>query len=175
MDDSSDDGGLFDNSSEDAGNKEEQERMQASQPPPPYVKSEEFMGFQKTQFVQCNQKYGYIFIHTYKPFYFPGEIVRGSIILDFFNDLPSDYKNVVLSFTGREKVGKYYNEVKESISKQISKQQSLKQSQAKSGAGSQMLDVIQEKTENEDEEMNPSGWTNKHPDETKINVSAGKN
>jgi len=37
--------------------------------------------------------------------------------MDFFNDLPSDYKSVVLTFTGREMVGKHYEEVKESINK----------------------------------------------------------
>jgi hypothetical protein len=42
--------------------------------------------------------------------------------LDFFNDLPSDFKNVNLTFTGREMVGKHYEEVKESIVKQKKQQ-----------------------------------------------------
>ena len=45
--------------------------------------------------------------------------MRGSIILDIFNDLPSSYKDVHISFTGREMVGKFYNQVKDSIDKKI--------------------------------------------------------
>lgn len=52
-----------------------------------------------------NEKYGYIFIHVYKPFYFPGEIIRGSIIIDLFNPLPKDVKEIKLKFCGREMVG----------------------------------------------------------------------
>ena len=53
----------------------------------------------------------------YKPFYFPGEIVRGSIILDLFNPLPKDKNQVYLRFSGREHVGKYFENVKASLKK----------------------------------------------------------
>ena len=58
-----------------------------------------------------DKKYGYVYIHTYKPFYFPGEIVRGSVIMDLFNDLPKQHKKVKISFLGREMVGKHYSKV----------------------------------------------------------------
>ena len=56
-------------------------------------------------------------INTYKPFYFPGEIVRGSILMDIWNDIPCTFKQVHISFTGREMVGHYYKDVKESLAK----------------------------------------------------------
>jgi hypothetical protein len=59
-----------------------------------------------------------MFAHTYKPFYFPGEIVRGSIILDFFNDLPTNYKKVMIRLKGREYVNKHHDKVKVAITKQ---------------------------------------------------------
>ena len=81
-------------------------------PPPDYIDSKEFKDFQNAQLVNYSPQYGYIYVHTYKPFYFPGEIIRGSIILDFFNDLPKKNKKVMLRFKGGEDVGKHYENVK---------------------------------------------------------------
>ena len=58
-----------------------------------------------------------MFAHLYKPFYFPGEIVRGSIILDFFNDLPTTYKKVMLRLKGEEYVNKHHDKVKAALTK----------------------------------------------------------
>ena len=82
---------------------------------PAYTNTDEFKKFVEDQKINLDDKYGYILIHTYKPFYFPGEIIRGSIILDLFNDLPKKIKNVHLRFVGRENVGKYFENVKTSI------------------------------------------------------------
>ena len=66
-----------------------------------------------------NQKFGYIYIHTYKPFYFPGETVRGSIVIDLFNNLPKNYKKFKIRFSGREHVGKKsYDKVNKSLKTQ---------------------------------------------------------
>jgi hypothetical protein len=54
-------------------------------------------------------------INTYKPFYFPGEIVRGSILLDIWNDIPTSFRQVMISFSGREMVGQYFKDVKASL------------------------------------------------------------
>ena len=71
----------------------------------------------KNEKITVNAKYGYMFAHTYKPFYFPGEIVRGSIILDFFNDLPTSYKKVMLRLKGQEHVNKHIDKVKAALHK----------------------------------------------------------
>ena len=93
-----------------------------------------------------NQKYGYVTIETYKPFYFPGEIVRGFILLDIFNDLPSHFKQVNVSFTGREMVGKHYKEVKQSLEQQSKAQHLLNTSLQKKGT---TLGVDKEETKDE--------------------------
>ena len=46
--------------------------------------------------------------------------MRGSIILDFFNDLPTNYKKVVLRLRGEEYVNKHHDKVKAAITKQQS-------------------------------------------------------
>ena len=114
MSDSSDNDELFGSESE---NHEENERLNAITPPPDYVASPEFVEFTRTNGIDLNPKYGYIFAHTYKPFYFPGEIVRGSIILDFFNDLPKNYKKVMLRIKGQEYVNKHHEKVKAAVMK----------------------------------------------------------
>jgi hypothetical protein len=58
-----------------------------------------------------DNKYGYVFAQCYKPFYFPGELVRGSIILDLFADLPKNSKKVYIRFTGKEHLGKQFSKV----------------------------------------------------------------
>jgi len=50
-------------------------------------------------------------VHAYKPFYFPGETVRGSIIIDLFNNLPRNFKQIMLRVTGREHVGRHLEKV----------------------------------------------------------------
>lgn len=99
MSDSSDDAELFGDSDNDQ-NHEEMERLNAIDPAPEYTTTQEFQNFCKEENITINAKYGYLFAHLYKPFYFPGEIVRGSIILDFFNDLPTNYKKVVFRLRG---------------------------------------------------------------------------
>ena len=78
----------------------------------------------KAQFVNFSPEYGYIYVHIYKPFYFPGEIIRGSIILDIFNDLPKKCKKIMLRFKGGEDVGKHYEKVKKEMMR-MSKLQSI--------------------------------------------------
>ena len=108
MSDSSESGGIFGDQSQDSEELEQREREEANDPSPAYCDSREFKIFVENQNINLNEKYGYIYIHTYKPFYFPGEIVRGSIILDIFNQLPSKFKKVMIRITGREYVGKHY-------------------------------------------------------------------
>lgn len=93
------------------------ERLNAIEPAPEYTSSNEFKDFLKEKKITVNAKYGYMFAHLYKPFYFPGEIVRGSIILDFFNDLPTTYKKVMLRLKGDEYVNKHHDKVKVALTK----------------------------------------------------------
>ena len=83
MSDSSDNDELFG----DAASEENEENIKLD-PPPAYVNDPQFKKFLQEQKVTPNEKYGYVFIHYYKPFYFPGEIVRGSITFDLYNHLP---------------------------------------------------------------------------------------
>ena len=96
----------------------EEERENALTEAPEYTRTSEFLVFQRNQLINFNQKYGYVYIHTYKPFYFPGEIIRGCIILDLFNDLPKANKKVMLRFKGGEEVGRHYEKCKKEIEKQ---------------------------------------------------------
>lgn len=86
--------------------------------PPEYISSEEFKQFEKKHQLMINEKYGYMYIHFYKPFYFPGEIIRGSILMDLFNPLPKNVDELKLRFSGREMVGTHFAQVKESLKKQ---------------------------------------------------------
>ena len=65
--------------------------------------------------INLHPKYGYFLIHLYKPFYFPGEIVRGSIILDVFNPLPKSNKKVNVRFVGREYVGRHSSKIAKAL------------------------------------------------------------
>jgi hypothetical protein len=56
-------------------------------------------------------------VHPYKPFYFPGEIVRGSIVVDFFNDLPTNYKKVMIRLKGQEFVNKHIDKVRAAVNR----------------------------------------------------------
>ena len=85
MSDSSDNNELFGSDSED--HKENAEDSEGD-PPPAYTQTDEFRQFVHKNGINVHDKYGYLYCHVYKPFYFPGEIVRGSIILDLFNPLP---------------------------------------------------------------------------------------
>ena len=53
----------------------------------------------------------------YKPFYFPGEIIRGSIILDLFNNMPKKYRSIMVRVTGRENVGHHFQKVVKALHK----------------------------------------------------------
>jgi len=87
------------------------EGLHPSDPPPDYVQSDEFKHFVTSNDVYVNSKFGYIYIHLCKPYYFPGEIVRGSIILDVFNQLPKNYKQISIRFLGREVVGRHFSKI----------------------------------------------------------------
>ena len=119
MSDSSDCNEIFGDESEEEDEATLQaQRLAPGDPQPDYVKTMEFNKFKVDEKVDVHDKYGYIYVHTYKPFYFPGEIVRGSIILDLFNTLPKDNKKVTLKFMGREVVGKYQDKVCRQLMKQ---------------------------------------------------------
>ena len=115
MSDSSNNNELFGDEDNESDNMDLFEPGMAQ---PEYTETEEFNKFVKDQDISIHDKYGYVFIHTYKPFYFPGEIVRGSIVLDLFNDLPKKCKNINIRFSGREMVGKYFENVKSSLKSQ---------------------------------------------------------
>ena len=54
-----------------------------------------------------NNEYGFILIECYKSLYFPGQILRGHIILDLFNPLPSHVpKKLMIRIVGKEFLGK---------------------------------------------------------------------
>ena len=97
MDDLSCDDDLFDD-----GLEGEDEQATNLDPPPAYIDTMEFLEFQEENKIELDPKLGYAYIHTYKPYYFPGELVRGSIVLDIFNDLPKKYKQVMVRFSGHE-------------------------------------------------------------------------
>lgn len=109
---SSDDSALFDDN--DSNEASDEQPMD----PPDYVKSAEFQLFVKRENVRVDDRQGYIYIHLYKPFYFPGEIVRGSIIIDLFNPLPKKVDEIKLKFYGYENVGKHTENVREVLKKQ---------------------------------------------------------
>ena len=104
MSDSSDNNELFGSDSEDKKEDEDSE----GEEPPKYTESNEFKEFVAANDITVHPKYGYLYCHVYKPFYFPGEIVRGSIILDLFNPLPKANNTINLRFSGREMVGKHF-------------------------------------------------------------------
>ena len=91
MSDSSENNEIFGDDSDMSDNSQD-ERDAAQDEPPAYVNTDEFKKFVEQNKINVNNKFGYFYIHTYKPFYFPGEIIRGSLILDFFNNLPKKYK-----------------------------------------------------------------------------------
>lgn len=112
---SSDDSALFDdNDSNDASEEE------TFLDPPDYIDSHEFKEFVKRENIRVDDKQGYMYIHLYKPFYFPGEIVRGSIIIDLFNPLPKKNNEIKLKFYGYENVGKHNDNVRDVLKKQRS-------------------------------------------------------
>jgi len=116
-DDSSDNNGLFDEEDNDS----QIEEFKQLEPPPEYTNTDEFKTFVQQQDIQLTAN-GYMYVHTYKPFYFPGEIVRGSVLIDIFNPLPKDSKTIYLRFSGREHVGRHYSVVKDSLFKQKQRQ-----------------------------------------------------
>lgn len=132
--DSSDNNELFEDEEED-GMKEIDEKLLEGDPPPAYVDGEEFKNFVQTEGVPVHKKYGYVYVHTYKPFYFPGETIRGSIVLDFFNNLPKNSKKVFVRFQGREVVGRHFENVKDSLNRQRKKANSMR----KSGSSKKVL------------------------------------
>lgn len=146
--DSSDNNELFEDEDEEAG-KEIDEKLVEGDPPPQYVEGEEFKAFVQAENVPVHKKYGYVYVHTYKPFYFPGETIRGSIVLDFFNDLPKNSKKVFVRFKGQEVVGRHFDSVKDSLNRQKKRAASLK----KSGSSKKViiskrsLEVINEEEE----------------------------
>lgn len=115
--------------------------------PPPYVATPEFKQFIEDEQVKVHQKYGYMLIHTYKPFYFPGETIRGSIVLDIFNTLPKKSQKIFLRFTGQESVGQFHDEVNEMLQKQRRSSMVMRMSQIsirKLNTQTKDLDVIDE-------------------------------
>ena len=57
--------------------------------PPVYVETPEFKNFLKEHNISVHNRCGYIGIFLYRPYYFPGQTVRGYAVVDLFNDLPS--------------------------------------------------------------------------------------
>jgi len=59
--------------------------------------------------VTVNSNYGYASIYLFRPYYFPGQTVRGFAIFDLFNDFPT--KNVMIRVRGREVPGKFGEDI----------------------------------------------------------------
>jgi len=90
------------------GSEDEEEEQVVFEDPPPYISHPNFKSFEESNKLVVNEKFGLVFIHTYKPFYFPGEIIRGSIVIDLFNPLPKALNEIKLRFSGREMVGMHF-------------------------------------------------------------------
>ena len=65
----------------------------------------EFKQLMREEEFEINSKLGYIYIHLNRPYYFPGQTVRGYVILDLFNPIPK--KKLMLSVAGKERPGKH--------------------------------------------------------------------
>ena len=73
--------------------------------PPQYTETIEFKKFVRENNLDVDSRYGYVCIFLYRPFYFPGQTVRGFALIDLFNDLPS--REIMIRVKGREVPGKY--------------------------------------------------------------------
>lgn len=112
MADSSIDDDLFGDGNEGAGAGSAENNWDVGQsgsskiePPPPYIEGSEFSEFIQDHQVQVDSRYGYACVMLYRPFYFPGQTVRGLAFFDLFNDIPA--KDVMIRVKGREVPGKH--------------------------------------------------------------------
>ena len=72
---------------------------------PPYYKTPEFQEFTKENQIVPDVRHGYIQLFLYRPYYFPGQTVRGFAIIDLFNDINSN--KIYIWVKGKEKPGKH--------------------------------------------------------------------
>jgi hypothetical protein len=84
-------------------------------PPPQYTEMSEFSEFVQDNQVHVDSRYGYACVFLYRPFYFPGQTVRGFALLDAFNDIPA--KEVMIRVKGREIPGKHGNKITKKLIK----------------------------------------------------------
>ncbi len=93
-------------------------------PPPAYASTEtnpDFSAFVEEHKVAVDPRYGYVCVLLYRPFYFPGQTVRGFALIDAFNDIP--LRDVFIRVKGRELPGKHGNRITKKL---IKKYPSLK-------------------------------------------------
>jgi hypothetical protein len=85
--------------------------------PPQYAVDplSDFNKFANETGLQVNTRYGYMCIFLYRPYYFPGQTVRGFALLDAFNDIQS--KEVHIRIKGREIPGKHGNRITKKLVK----------------------------------------------------------
>lgn len=84
--------------------------------PPSYVDNNpEFDEFIEDHNINMHQRFGYLCTFLYRPFYFPGQTVRGFALLDAFNEIPS--KEVKIRVKGRELPGKHGNRITKKLIK----------------------------------------------------------
>jgi len=62
-----------------------------------------------------DDRYGYMNVCTFKPFYFPGQIVRGYVVMNVFNTCSS--KKLMIRIKGYEIPAKYRSEIIKGLKK----------------------------------------------------------
>ncbi len=62
-----------------------------------------------------NPYLGYICVFLYRPFYFPGQTIRGFALIDAFNDIKA--KDIKIRVRGSELPGKHGHEISKKLMK----------------------------------------------------------
>ena len=73
--------------------------------PPIYTESPEFNDFVMENSITVSNRYGYVCNFLYRPYYFPGQTVRGYAIIDLFNDIAAS--PIIIRIKGKEVPGKH--------------------------------------------------------------------
>ncbi|CDW85973.1 UNKNOWN [Stylonychia lemnae] len=80
---------------------------------PSYYYTDEFRDYVQKHKIQVDKNHGYSFIQLQRDYYFPGQVVRGYALLNFFTDISA--KTINIRVKGQEIPGKYSSEIKSKI------------------------------------------------------------
>ena len=86
---------------------------------PEYIRSPEFQEFAKSEGIQIHDKYGFVQLKTFKPYYFSGQVVRGYAVFTIFNKLKA--KDIYFQVKGYEMPGEHTSEVIDELRKNFKK------------------------------------------------------